>query len=493
MRDDQNTSEGVHQTVSGLHSELKRYIEAQYHIKDSALVAERSILLDREAVIAQKAYVESTAVYAQVESYENLTIPKVAKDALTKISKIEGVGIFPHPYVHQCKALTDFLGDKRADLVVATGTGSGKTESFLMPIVGALTIENAERPASAALPGFRALLLYPMNALVNDQVARIRRLIGNEEVNGTIRGSRKRPIRFGSYTGRTPYPGVRSDTKDATHIAPLFDEFFSKLEATPEDKAKLESIGRWPSKDLIGFYGESAVGERTISRGKSKGQLAPAPNWNQRLKTQPSDRELMTRDEMQRECPDILVTNYSMLEYMLMRPIERTIFEQTADWLKSDERNELIVVLDEAHMYRGAGGAEVALLIRRLVARLGVSRSRVRFILTSASLGSGEKAIEEIMAFATDLTGASEGHEFVVVTGELEARPDPAAASADESRLLARFDQSALSSYAVKPEGRHRWLQTSAGPSDGRLRLLGRTSCVTIFSSIFGRLDLRNS
>ncbi|VVE78873.1 DEAD/DEAH box helicase [Pandoraea sputorum] len=453
MRDDRNTSEGVHQTVSGLHSELKRYIEAQYHIKDSALVAERSDLLDREAVIAQKAYIESTAVYAQGEPYENLAIPHAAKDALTKISKIEGVGVFPRPYVHQCRALTDFLGNKRTDLVVATGTGSGKTESFLMPIVGALAIENADRPASSEMPGFRALLLYPMNALVNDQVARIRRLIGNDDVNRTIRGSRKRPIRFGSYTGRTPYPGVRSDSKDATHIAPLFDEFFNKLEASPADKAKLESIGRWPSKDLTGFYGESAIGERTIARGKSKGQLAPAPNWNQRLKTQPGDRELMTRDEMQRECPDILVTNYSMLEYMLMRPIEQTIFEQTADWLKSDEKNELIVVLDEAHMYRGAGGAEVALLIRRLVARLGVSRSRVRFILTSASLGSGEKAIAEIKEFATDLTGASAGHDFVVVTGKLEARPDPASASADESRLLARFDQSALSSHAVKPEG----------------------------------------
>ncbi|WP_126241880.1 DEAD/DEAH box helicase [Burkholderia gladioli] len=453
MRDNHNTSEGVHQTVFGLHSELKRYIEAQYHIKDSALVAERSLLLDQEAVIAQKAYIESTPVYAQGEVYKNLAIPHPAKDALTKISKIDGVGVFPRPYVHQCKALTDFLGNKRADLVVATGTGSGKTESFLMPIVGALAIENAERPASAEVPGFRALLLYPMNALVNDQVARIRRLIGNDEVNSTIRGSRKRPIRFGSYTGRTPYPGVRSDTKDATHIAPLFDEFFCKLEASPEDKAKLESIGRWPSKDLIGFYGESAIGKRTIAKGKSKGELAPAPNWNQRLKTQQGDRELMTRDEMQRECPDILVTNYSMLEYMLMRPIERTIFEQTADWLKADEKNELIVVVDEAHMYRGAGGAEVALLIRRLVARLGVSRSRVRFILTSASLGTGERAIEEIKAFATDLTGASEGHEFVVVTGELEARPEPAAATADESRLLARFDQSALSSYAVEPEG----------------------------------------
>jgi len=452
MSDEQGSSQGVHETVSGLHRELKRYIEAQYHIKDAALVAERSMLLDQASVISQKAYLESTAIYAQGPAYEQLAIPAVAKAALTKISSLKGVGLYPRPYVHQCEALTAFLGERRADLVVATGTGSGKTESFLMPIIGALAIENRERPQSSAMPGFRALLLYPMNALVNDQVARIRRLIGNEEANKTIRGPRERPVRFGSYTGRTPYPGARTPKKDATHIAPLFDEFFNKLEASPEDKAKLEAIGRWPSKDMVGFYGEGAIGQRTITRGKSKGQLAPSPNWNARLKTQPGDRELMTRDEMQRECPDILVTNYSMLEYMLMRPIERGIFEQTSDWLKADDQNELIIVLDEAHMYRGAGGAEVALLLRRLVARLDVGRNRVRFILTSASLGSGEQAVEEIKAFATDLTGASEAQQFFVVTGTPEERPPAAAASEAQTRVLGSFDQSALFSYVTTPE-----------------------------------------
>ncbi|CAD6554502.1 RNA helicase [Escherichia coli] len=94
----------------------------------------------------------------------------------------------------------------------------------------------------------------------------------------------------------------------------------------------------------------------------------------------------MTRHEIQNRCPELLITNYSMLEYMLMRPIERNIFEQTKEWLKADEMNELILVLDEAHMYRGAGGAEIALLIRRLCALLDIPRERMRCILTRQRL-----------------------------------------------------------------------------------------------------------
>ncbi len=72
---------------------------------------------------------------------------------------------------------------------------------------------------------------------------------------------------------------------------------------------------------------------------------------------------------MQEQAPDLLITNYSMLEYMLLRPIERPIFAQTREWLAADTRNQFLLVLDEAHMYRGVGGAEVGLLIRRLLSR----------------------------------------------------------------------------------------------------------------------------
>jgi len=95
--------------------------------------------------------------------------------------------------------------------------------------------------------------------------------------------------------------------------------------------------------------------------------------WGNRLKTGADDAELLMRHEIQAACPEILITNYSMLEYMMLRPIERSIFEQTAKWLEN-KGTYLTVVLDEAHMYRGATGAEVAFLLRRLFARLGIKR-----------------------------------------------------------------------------------------------------------------------
>ena len=177
-------------------------------------------------------------------------------------------------------------------------------------------------------------------------------------------------------------------------------------------------------------------------------------HWDRRLLTQEGDRELMTRHETQERCPEILITNYSMLEFMLMRPIERPIFRQTRDWLRADTANELILVLDEAHMYRGAGGAEVALLLRRLLSRLDVSRERVRFILTSASLGSGDEATQAITQFGRDLTGLSDDspRDFEVVRGTREARQGDRDASGNEASALHEFDLAAFEQHAMNPE-----------------------------------------
>jgi ATP-dependent helicase YprA (DUF1998 family) len=383
------------------------------------------------------------------ESYKNLRIPKVAADALTKLAEMEG-GLFPRPYEHQSQALSSFLGAEGTDLVIATGTGSGKTESFLMPIIGKLVIEGDERPESAALPGCRAMLLYPMNALVNDQLSRIRRLFGAIKAAEVLKQGRQRYVRFGGYTGRTPYPGIRSAKRDERFIKPLFEDFYCKIAKNEEIRHELENIGRWPSKDLDAFYGQDLVQTKTYSSGKKAGNTRTEKNWAYRLNTQPNDRELMTRHEMQLNCPDLFITNYSMLEYMLMRPIERGIFEQTKKWLECDSRNEFILVLDEAHMYRGAGGAEVALLIRRLCARLGIARERMRCILTSASLGSGTAAVADGERFARDLTGLSDksSRHFRVIQGTPELRPPARYATSEETEALASFDLSAFQGVA---------------------------------------------
>lgn len=440
---------GVHETARSLAENLRQYIEAQYHIRDEGLVRERHALLQKDTTIAQAPYVEATPVYKTGDPYDRLPIPKAAVDALTQLAGM-GVGLYPRPYEHQSQALTSFLGDEAADLVVATGTGSGKTESFLMPVIGKLAIEGADRPESAALPGCRAMLLYPMNALVNDQLARIRRLLGNPEAAKVLSKGRLRPVRFGSYTGRTPYPGRRSSVRDERFIKPLFEEFYRKVAEKPVVRAELERIGRWPSKDLDAFYGHGLIQTKTYSSGKKAGKQYVANNWGGRLNTQPGDRELMTRYEMQQNCPELLITNYSMLEYMLMRPIERGIFEQTRDWLKADLRNEFILVLDEAHMYRGAGGAEVALLIRRLCARLEIPRERMRCILTSASLGTGPAAVSDGERFARDLTGLSEAssRRVRVIQGTPEPRLPARPATPEEAEVLAGFDLGAFQNAA---------------------------------------------
>ncbi len=436
-----NEASGVHETAKNLAESLRQYIEAQYHIRDEGLVRERHALLLRPETIAQAPYVEATAVYKVGDPFDQLTIPKVAAHTLTQLSHL-GLGLYPRPYEHQSQALTAFLGAESADLVVATGTGSGKTESFLMPIIGQLAIEGQERPESAQLPGCRALLLYPMNALVNDQLARIRRLIGDAEASSILTQSRSQPIRFGSYTGRTPYPGERSKERDERFIEPLFEEFYNKVAMKPTVKDELVRIGRWPSKDLEGFYGASTIEAKTYSSGKKKGENFTKKHWAGRLQTQPSDREMMTRHEMQTRCPELLITNYSMLEYMLMRPIERKMFDQTKAWLKADSRNEFILVLDEAHMYRGAGGAEVALLIRRLCARLDIPRERMRCIMTSASLGPADTAAVEGERFLRDLTGLADTspRRVRVIQGTPEQRYEAQAVPIVHLEALADFN-----------------------------------------------------
>lgn len=212
-------------------------------------------------------------------------------------------------------------------------------------------------------------------------------------------------------------------------------------------EARLRAIGQLPEKNLAAFFGKSFEETRTSPAGRTSRYR----HWDRRLLTQDADRELMTRHETQARCPEILITNYSMLEYMLMRPIERPIFQQTRDWLRANDANELILVLDEAHMYRGAGGAEVALLLRRLLSRLNVPRDRVRFILTSASLGTGEEATRAITQFGRDLTGLPEDSTrlFELVRGTREVRAGQRAATQVETQALAAFDLAAFESYAT--------------------------------------------
>src|SRR5262249_3707850 len=159
-------------------------------------------------------------------------------------------------------------GSDGEDLIIATGTGSGKTETFLYAILGALALEASERNESFASPGIRALLLYPMHALVSAETARLGRLLGDVRLAKLMRDRWCRHALYGRYTSRTPYPGVRTGSKDQRHLNTLLG-YFEALETSqlPEDVALVDELrkrGRWPAKDIVGFFARNLEEKVTV-------------------------------------------------------------------------------------------------------------------------------------------------------------------------------------------------------------------------------------
>ena len=408
----------ISQTTEQLHDALCEYIEATFHISDPAIIAQRKKILNETGVIYQHPYLESTPKYKAGSKFSELGLP----DAILKIFKaaVQAGLAYDPPYEHQAKAVRAALVDQKS-LVVMTGTGSGKTECFLLPILGKIAREATEHPEvfrnSSAM---RAIVLYPMNALVNDQLGRLRKLLGGEEISEIIRSSSGRPARFARYTGRTLYPGVRTGKKDSDRLSAISDFYINYLDkaADPSDRDQafaeqlineLQDRGKWPAKpDLKAWYGE-------------KGQRWKDKDGNfQRCVALAGDPELITRHEVLDSSPDVLVTNYSMLEYMLMRPLERPIFEQTRRWLAENPQEQILLVVDEAHLYSGAQGTEVSLLLRRLRKRLDISADRLQVICTSASFQDENYAIQ----FAAQLTGKLPEAFADPVTGTLDLRAE---------------------------------------------------------------------
>ncbi len=252
-------------------------------------------------------------------------------------------------YLHQEKAIRRVVYGR--NVVVATGTGSGKTETFLYPILLHLYREHLQGELG---PGVRALILYPMNALAHDQRERLGAICKHLEAFGS-------PFRFtfGQYVGETP-----EDEKDTYRQA--------------QEHLERRMVG-----------------------------------------------ELVLRREMREEPPHILLTNYSMLEYLLLRPEDSPLFDHgRARWWT-------FLVLDEAHQYRGTRGTEMALLIRRLKRRLreGGREGPFRCIATSATLLGGERDREAVARFASELFGEP-FHEDDVVLSEPEPLREPEPSSA---------------------------------------------------------------
>ena len=430
----------IGETSEQLHRALSEYIEATYHVSHPILVGQRSGLLGEAGVIHQRPYLESTPRYRTGKRFADLGLDDAALEIFSSVSKPVGdLGLLIHdpPYQHQSMSTQLSLVEGRS-LMVMTGTGSGKTECFLLPILGKLA-----REAKGAGEKFgqrtavRAMVLYPMNALVNDQLGRLRLLFGDPRIVKSFTKWSGRPARFARYTSRTLYPGVRTKEKDQDRLRPIGKYYVRNLElaagpTSPQQQAaahlvaELKKRGKWPAKpDLIAWYG--------------KGRWQDKDDNFKRCVLRPGDPELITRHEVHAAPPDILVTNYSMLEYMLMRPLERPIFDNTRDWLAENQDERFLLVIDEAHLYRGAAGAEVALLIRRLRTRLGIAPDRLQVICTSASFSDPDYAVQ----FGAQLTGKDPA-SFRKVQGDLLFRTGDAKGAPSDMNALNAIDVGAF-------------------------------------------------
>ena len=181
----------------------------------------------------------------------------------------------------------------------------------MWPLMAKLVQEAHDSPRTWEKRGVRCIIMYPMNALVSDQISRLRRLLGDEagrfvDLFRECADDNARRPQFGMYTGRTPYPGAEARLREDRELAKTLARVIGKDGSSPYLEG-LKKQGRIPAKkDLSTFVAHLRDGRHV---------------------TDPEDAELITRFEMQTTSPDILITNYSMLEYLLFRPRERNIWE----------------------------------------------------------------------------------------------------------------------------------------------------------------------
>lgn len=329
-------------------------------------------------------------------------------------------------YEHQYASVETAVR-KRQNLVVTTGTGSGKSFCFLLPLITNLIAEAVgshgrkgwsgtsisprqwwdengnrfapKRQTTNRRPAMRALIMYPLNALVQDQVDGLRALLNSDHSEAfysqVLNGDR---IFFGQYSGSTPGRGRTDHYEHVKHC-----------------KAELLDIQRT---------------SRTVGAHDPKIQTLEGS-------------ELITRWDMQTFPPDILITNYSMLSIALLRESEQRMFEETKSWLNEHPENRFYLVLDELHSYRGTGGTEISYILKSFLHKIGLSPNseKLQIIATSASLDSadGEKFLSDFFG-----TGISESRrKFTVIDGpKIQIEPTSAAKLKGTRQIFETFERS---------------------------------------------------
>ncbi|MEV5756605.1 DEAD/DEAH box helicase [Streptomyces tendae] len=357
-------------TFKALRTALMRYYDTPFGVDDRSVMEERRLLLDVDGGAWREPLLELRPQYKSsgVPLAESFRAAKAHPQAAEFAQFTMPIGV-DSLYQHQHDALVTACGEKH-DFVVTAGTGSGKTEAFMLPVIADLVAESEKWAGKGATQpmwwrrgktfeasrqnehghpaAVRALILYPTNALADDQLVRLRRALDSKEARDWLDQHRRgHRFYFGRYTGATPVSGSFASTQAVGRLR----EYMQELDARQQ----------------------RAGGE--------------VHDFMPRL----GGAEMHARWDMQAAAPDILITNYSMLNIMLLRPQEASIFESTRRWLHSTPEACFTLVLDELHMYRGTAGTEVAYMLRNLRHRLGLDETpeKFRVLAASASLEAG--------------------------------------------------------------------------------------------------------
>lgn len=432
-----------------------RYVETAFNTKFVSVNLERRIKLNTDKVLYREPWIEPLPDYKSSDlTISQLTkseVPNMTDTELEAFKSLVKTGLFSDSfpiYAHQANMLKQAMNNKHC--IITSGTGSGKTESFLLPLFAQLSKELSrwgksvgtnknywwnnidlgdkdivdrnfqlssevrQRPNDGRPQAVRALILYPMNALVEDQLTRLRKALDSDKTREWLKEkANNNSIYFGRYTGNTPSSGELYSFNDngvkkinKFKIGQL-RKVLSSIEKSSNDiKEHIEETKKSPEEaaDLIAFY----------------------PRLN--------GAEMRTRFDMQVSPPDIMITNYSMLSIMLMREIDSGIFDKTKDWLNCDDefskdlseeekrvekRNRVFhLIIDELHLYRGTQGTEVAYLLKLILNRLGLhpNHSQLKILASSASLDANDsKSID----FIQDFFGVADAKEsFAIIKGE---------------------------------------------------------------------------
>lgn len=440
---------GAYQRINHIY---KLYIRSAFPMRYRVLAQEREEILNRRGLLSQPPLIEPVPVYES--SGKNLAQAAQELPGYEDLSYL-GQTLFPSEqelYQHQWKSL-EAVCKYQKDIVVTTGTGSGKTECFLLPLLAQLAKESKTWDDCPPTPGnhrwwdvpdntiptfqkqwshakrpqaIRALVLYPLNALVEDQLRRLRLSLEAPKIHDWLDQSRgKNRITFGRYTGLTPVSG---DQKQHT---------VKKLQNELQDYEK-----NW----------------RSTQDSQTTDQHPDIQYYFPRL----DGGEMRSRWDMQATPPDILITNYSMLNIMMMRQIEQDIFDKTRDWLASDPENQFFLIVDELHSYRGTPGTEVAYLLRLLYHRLGLTADspQLRILTTTASLDDSSDG----RCFLKEFFGR-DNFEFI---------DQPQVEPVQDARFWAKYYQIAFTNFAqtVDPKPTEKPTLTQENVPDEAMRKL---------------------